>query len=174
MKIKIHIAILLIAVMFSNAFAQVQTETPVQPKSNENTINEMMLKLNDDGSHYLKATFLNQVWVRYDASNPNTTVLGEPTNNTFDIGLRRTRIQFYGQLTDHVFFYAQFGQNNFNYLAGQNANNNGNRKLQTFFHDALGEYKIWKGNDKLILGGGLTIANGLSRFSQPSIGTIMS
>ncbi|MEO7992260.1 MAG: hypothetical protein ABI663_22110, partial [Chryseolinea sp.] len=55
-----------------------------------------------------------------------------------------------------------------------NGNNNGNRKFQVFFHDAIGEYKIWKANDKLILGGGLTIANGLSRFSQPSIGTIMS
>ncbi|MEO7990943.1 MAG: hypothetical protein ABI663_15450, partial [Chryseolinea sp.] len=126
MKIKIHIAIFLIALGYINSFGQVQptapapTETPAPPKSNANTIDEMKLKLNDDGSHYLKATFLNQVWVRYNESNPGTTVLGEATKNTFDIGLRRTRIQFYGQLTDHVFFYTQFGQNNFNYLAGQN------------------------------------------------------
>ncbi|MBA4053879.1 MAG: hypothetical protein C0490_04130, partial [Marivirga sp.] len=64
----------------------------------------------------------------------------------------------------------QFGQNNFNFLS----QNEGNRKLQAFFHDALGEYKVWKDNDKLKLGGGLTIANGLSRFSQPSVGTIMT
>jgi hypothetical protein len=138
------------------------------------TIEEMKLKLNEDGSHYLKWTFLNQIWLRYNDSNPGTTVMGEPANETFDIGLRRTRIQFFGQLTDHVFFYTQFGQNNFNYLAGQNSNNNGNRKFQAFFHDALGEYKVWKANDKLKLGGGLTIANGLSRFSQPSVGTIMT
>jgi hypothetical protein len=117
---------------------------------------------------------MNQVWLRYNDSNPRTTVLGEPANQTFDIGLRRTRIQFFGQLTDHVFFYTQFGQNNFNFLAGQNANNNGNRKLQAFFHDALGEYKVWKDNDNLKLGGGLTITNGLSRFSQPSVSTIMT
>jgi len=133
-------------------------------------IEELKLKLNEDGSHYLKWTFLNQVWLRYNDSNPGTTVLGEPADQTFDIGLRRTRIQFYGQLTDHVFFYTQFGQNNFNFLS----QNQGNRKLQAFFHDALGEYKIWKDNDKLKLGGGLTIANGLSRFSQPSVGTIMT
>ncbi len=173
MKINIHITIVLIVLGCIHSFGQ-QVETPAAPKSNANTIDEMKLKLNEDGSHYLKATFLNQVWVRYNESNAATTVLGEPTSNTFDIGLRRTRIQFYGQLTDHVFFYTQFGQNNFNYLAGQNNTNSGNRKVQVFFHDALGEYKIWKGNDKLILGGGLTIANGLSRFSQPSIGTIMS
>ena len=141
---------------------------------NSSTVEEMRLKLNEDGSRYLKWTFMNQVWLRYNDSNPGTTVLGEPANQTFDIGLRRTRIQFFGQLTDHVFFYTQFGQNNFNFLAGQNSNNNGNRKLQVFFHDALGEYKVWKDNDKLKLGGGLTITNGLSRFSQPSVSTIMT
>jgi hypothetical protein len=79
-------------------------------------------------------------------------------------------MQLYGQLNDHTFFYTQFGMNNFNYLA-QNA---GNRKLQAFFHDVLGEYKVFKTNNMLKIGGGLTIVNGLSRFSQPSIGTIMT
>src|SRR5688572_20643500 len=102
------------------------------------TAPELKFKLNDDGSRYLKWTFLNQVWLRYNESNPGTTVLGERAPETFDIGLRRTRIQFFGQLTEHVFFYTQFGQNNFNFLS-QNA---GNRKLQVFFHDALGEYKV--------------------------------
>jgi hypothetical protein len=134
----------------------------------------MRLSINEDGSHYLKWTFLNQVWLRYNDSNPGTMVLGEPAANTFDIGLRRTRIQFYGQLTDHVFFYTQFGQNNFNFLAGQNSNNDGNRKFQVFFHDALGEFKVWRNNDNLKIGAGLTITNGLSRFSQPSISTIMT
>ncbi len=173
MRIKIQITVILIALGCMNSFGQ-QVEPSAPPKSNANTIEEMKLKLNDDGSHYLKVTFLNQVWLRYNQSNDGTTALGEPTNKTFDIGLRRTRIQFYGQITDHVFFYTQFGQNNFNYLSGQNNANNGNRKVQAFFHDALGEYKVWKANDKLILGGGLTITNGLSRFSQPSVGTIMT
>jgi len=156
------IAVLLLVASIFSSFAQ------------SGELQEMKLKLNEDGSHYLKATFLNQVWVRYNQSNPGTLVLGEPTDQTVDIGLRRTRLQFFGQLTDHVFFYTQFGQNNFNYLSGQNATNTGNRKFQAFFHDALGEYKVWKGNDRLFLGGGLTIANGLSRFSQPSVSSIMT
>ncbi|MBL7871065.1 MAG: hypothetical protein JNM78_05605 [Cyclobacteriaceae bacterium] len=131
-------------------------------------ITELKLNLNEEGSHYFKATFLNQVWVRYNESNPGSLVLNQPTRQTFDIGLRRTRIQMYGQLSDRVFVYFQFGQNNFNYLS----QTSGNRKIQAFFHDALGEYRVSKGNEKLILGGGLTITNGLSRFSQPSIGTI--
>lgn len=130
--------------------------------------NELRFNLNSEGNHYIKATFLNQIWFRYDQSNPGTRVLNESAPHTFDIGLRRTRFQFYGQLTDRVFFYFQFGQNNFNFLS-QNA---GNRKVQAFFHDALGEYRVSKGSEKIILGGGLTITNGLSRFSQPAIGSI--
>ncbi len=139
-----------------------------QEKSKE--INELKLNLNDDGSHYFKVTFLNQIWFRYNQSNPGTRVMSEPANETFDIGLRRTRIQMYGQVSDRVFVYFQFGQNNFNYLS-QNA---GNRKLQAFFHDALGEYRVTKGSEKLILGGGLTGTNGLSRFTQPGITSIMT
>jgi hypothetical protein len=155
---------LMIVIPFS-LFSQTTSDEPVR---------ELKLNLNSDGSHYLKWTFLNQVWLRYNESNPGTTVMGEPASSTFDIGLRRTRIQFFGQVTDHVFFYTQIGQNNFNFLAGQNANNDGNRKFQVFFHDALGEYKIWKQNDNIKIGAGLTITNGLSRFSQPSVGTIMT
>lgn len=142
----------------------------VSAQTSPSSINELKLKLNDDGSHYFKLTFLNQTWVRYNQSNPGTQVLGEQAPETFDIGLRRTRIQFFGQVSDHMFFYSQFGMNNFNFLS-QNA---GNRKLQAFFHDALGEYKIWINNDWLKLGAGLTIANGLSRFSQPSVSSIMT
>lgn len=157
-------------IVLTISFHSIQTFS----QSPSNTVDELKLKLNEDGSHYLKWTFMNQVWLRYNQSNPGSTVLGDPSTETFDIGLRRTRVQFFGQLTDHVFFYTQFGQNNFNYLAGQTASNTGNRKVQAFFHDALGEYKVWKDNDKLKLGAGLTIANGLSRFSQPSVGTIMT
>jgi len=131
---------------------------------------ELKYNLGKDGKKYVKATFLNQVWLRWNESNPGTTVNSQPKDQTIDIGLRRTRMQLYGQLTDHVFFYTQFGMNNFNYLA----HNAGNRKIHAFFHDALGEFKVFKKNDALKLGGGLTIANGVSRFSQPSIGTIMT
>lgn len=158
--------ILLVCLLIQAAAAQ----TPEEHKD----IEELRLKLNADGSRYIKGTFSNQVWFRYNQSNPGTTVLGDPKQQTFDIGLRRTRFQLYGQLTDHVGFYFQFGQNNFNFLAGQNASNSGNRKVQVFFHDALAEYKLKKNSDLLYLGGGLTIANGLSRFSQPSVSTIMS
>jgi hypothetical protein len=170
--INLYICLFCSSLLVAQEKPKEETPAPAPPKPKE--IEELRLKLNEDGSHYIKATILNQVWLRYNESNPGTTVLGDPTSETFDIGLRRTRLQLYGQITERVFFYLQFGQNNFNYLAGQNAANSGNRKNQVFFHDALGEYRVFKGSDKLHLGGGLTITNGLSRFSQPSIGSIMS
>jgi hypothetical protein len=132
--------------------------------------NEMKLRLNDNGSRYVKFTFTNQLWLRGNQSNPGTMVLGEERPQTLDIGLRRTRFQLFGQVTDRMFFYTQLGMNNFNFLSG----NGGNRKLQFFVHDAMGEYIVFKDRTLLKLGGGLTICNGLSRFSQPSISTIMS
>jgi len=129
----------------------------------------LKFSLNKDGSRYFQVTFLNQTWVRFNESNPGTTVFGDLQENTFDIGLRRTRMQMYGQVTERTFVYFQFGLNNFN----RTYQMDNNRKIQSFFHDAVGEYRLTKGNE-LKLGGGLTIANGLSRFSNPSVGTIMT
>jgi hypothetical protein len=151
----------------SMAKAQQVVSTPAlasKPKT------ELKYNLSEDGSKYVKMTFLNQVWLRWNDSNSGTLVNGKPQSSTVDIGLRRTRLQLYGQISDHVFFYTQFGMNNFNYLS----QSNGNRKPQAFFHDALSEYKVFKDNDKLKIGGGLTIVNGLSRFTQPSVTSIMT
>jgi hypothetical protein len=132
---------------------------------------ELKYNLTPDGKQYFKVTLLNQTWVRFNDSNPGTLVNGKPAANTTDFGLRRTRIQLIGQITPRALLYMQFGQNNFNYLSASA----GNRKLQAFFHDALGQYRVVnKGANYLDLGAGLTIMNGLSRFSQPSVGTIMS
>lgn len=170
MKKNILIKLLLVLAFIVPAAVSAQTSTLAPVLEADKPKTDLKYNLSADGSKYIKATFSNQIWLRWTQNNPGTTVNGDPQDNTVDIGLRRTRLQLYGQLTDHVFFYTQFGMNNFNYLS-QNA---GNRKLQAFFHDALGEYKVFKDNDKLKLGGGLTITGGLSRFSQPSVGTIMT
>ncbi len=124
---------------------------------------ELRLNLNDNGSHYLKATLFNQVWVRYNESNPGSTVYGFNKDNTFDIGIRRLRFQLFGQLTDKVFFYTQFGQNNFS--------TNSPRFQGAFFHDAVVEYKV---NDRnLSIGTGLTAWSGYLRFASPAVGGIL-
>ncbi|AEV99016.1 hypothetical protein A4D02_10685 [Niastella koreensis] len=161
----------IVFLLFLSVFTQAQVEqgaaTPAQPPPPEK--DALKINLNANGSHYFQFTVMNQTWVRFNESNPYTLVEGTPKDNTVDIGLRRTRFQAYGQLTDNVFIYFQFGMNNFN----SQFNTGSNRKWAAFFHDALCEYKVSKGN-QLKIGGGLTIANGLSRFSQPSVSTIMT
>ncbi|MDP5140799.1 MAG: hypothetical protein NWP83_10080 [Spirosomaceae bacterium] len=121
------------------------------------------LYLNEDGSHYVKFAMTGQFWLRSGNYNPGTTIFGYPKSSGTDIGIRRYRVQFLGQLTDRVFFYSQFGENNFNSIS--------DRKLGFFVHDAMGEYSVVK--TKLSLGGGLSAWSGLSRFASPSVGTIM-
>ena len=137
--------------------------------SNWKSPDPFKFNLNPDGSQYLKFGFLNQVWLRYEQNNPGSQVLGEPVDDTTDISLRRTRFVLQGQLTDRVYFYTQYGMNNFNFLS----QNGDNRKLQSFFHDAFGELRLTQGH-QMIVGGGLVMANGLSRFSSPSVSTIMT
>ena len=127
------------------------------------TLKDGKLTLNPDGTHYVKFTLLNQAWARFDQSNPGTLVNGYSKPTTYDIGIRRFRIQFFGQLTDRVFIYSQIGINNFGYQS--------ERKAGFFLHDAVGEYAVVKKH--LSLGLGLGAWNGLSRFTASSTGSIM-
>ncbi|WP_226332293.1 hypothetical protein [Echinicola marina] len=153
---------LLLGILFLNLFA-----ANAQSDHQESAIKdkkELRFKLNQDGSHYVKGTFLVQTWLRYTQANPGSEVFGTADAHILDIGLRRTRLQLFGQLTDRVFFYTQFGQNNLSYKSS--------RKQGLFFHDALGEFKVV--NEKLSIGSGLTGWNGVSRFSSPSIGSLLT
>jgi hypothetical protein len=160
-------AILVICVVILSLYSNAQVNPPNAAPEPEK--DALKFNLNQSGSHFFQFTVSNQTWLRYNESNPGTLVENKLKDNTVDIGLRRTRFQAFGQITDKVFLYFQFGMNNFN----SQFNTGNNRKLHAFFHDALGEYKISKGN-QLKVGGGLTITNGLSRFSQPSVSTIMT
>ncbi len=126
---------------------------------NENKINELRLNLNTDGSHFVKATFANQTWVRFTDTNPGSTLDGYDVKNLFDIGLRRTRFQLFGKVHDRVFFYTQIGQNNLSF--------NTPRKAGLFVHDAVGEIEVAK--DVVSVGAGLAAWSGLSRFASASI-----
>ncbi|MDN3687578.1 hypothetical protein [Cyclobacterium jeungdonense] len=153
----------LIVVIYVSIVGQTFSQS-LKKKDKDIPNSELKFKLNENGSNYVKFTFLNQVWIRSTQNNPGSTVDGYSEEQTFDIGLRRTRLQVYGQLTDRVFFYTQFGTNNLSYV--------GTRKQGLFFHDALGELKVVK--DHLSIGTGLTGWNGLSRYSSPSVGSILS
>jgi hypothetical protein len=116
----------------------------------------------EDG-RYVQATFLNQTWVRWSQLNPGSTLGGKPATEVLDVSLRRTRFQLFGQVHPRVFFYTQFGQNNFNF--------NTPRKTGFFLHDALGEVALLP--HTLNVGAGLTAWGGPLRFTAPSVATIL-
>jgi hypothetical protein len=125
---------------------------------------ELKFNFNDDGSHYLKATFTGQVWMRYTESNPGTTVNGFDKPETYDIGLRRVRTQLFGKISDKVFLYTQFGINNFGY--------NSARRPGMFFHDVVTEYYVTP--RALQIGAGLTAWTGFARYSSPAAASILA
>ena len=124
---------------------------------------EGKLWLNEDGSNYFKFTLMSQAWLRHTWLNPGSTIGGYAKDEYTDVGIRRARLQAFGQVADRVFLYTQFGMNNFSYTS--------DRKAGFFIHDITGEYEVVR--RYLSLGMGLSAWNGLSRFSSPSTGSIL-
>jgi len=125
---------------------------------------ELRLNLNADSTRFIKVQLVGQFWARLNESNPFTEQQGEPVETTFDIGIRRARIQAYAQVTERASLFLHYGFNNYN----TNYQYNGNRRIQAFFHDVHAEYRLSPSNE-LKLGIGLAFVNGLSRFSQPAV-----
>lgn len=73
---KISLAAVLTVVLAIPAFSQT---TSVEPEKEE-----LRMNLNSSGSHYIKTTFLNQVWIRLNQSNPGTLVLGDKRARSSD------------------------------------------------------------------------------------------
>lgn len=145
-------------------------------------------KLNPSGSRYIRFMIWNQIWMRVTENNPGTLgVDGLPRKQTADIGIRRTRILTYAQVTPKVLLLAHFGINNQTFVnggvpGGANSGNAGSipiitnpitgtltadgasaKKPQLFFHDVWTEFKVTK---EVFLGAGLHYWNGISRLSS--------
>ncbi len=117
-----------------------------------------------DTTSPIKVQLFAQLWTRYNHNNPGTLALGQPQDESFDIGVRRARVQAFANINSRTTLFIHYGFNNFNY-AYQSGNN---RRIQAYFHDFFAEYRLFDANE-LKLGAGLSFVNGLSRFSQPAI-----
>lgn len=115
-------------------------------------------------SSFIKVRVFAQFWARYNESNPGTVRQGAEEAETFDVGVRRARIQALCTINDRSTLFVHYGFNNYN----TNFAFGGNRRVQSFFHDVFGEYRLFERNE-LKLGAGLAFVNGLSRFSQPAV-----
>lgn len=127
----------------------------------QETKNPFKVNLSEDGKTYIKFGMNLQIWGRYTDLNPGSKIGENVVDNTYDLVIRRLRLQAMGMLTDKVYFHLQLGQNNINF---QQNSGPSNAPLSIF--DAIGEYHFSK---KLHIGGGLTAwGAGTTRYSAQS------
>jgi len=120
-----------------------------------------VVNISPDGSKYIKFGMNLQVWGRYAELNEGSKIGTNEVTDTYDIVIRRLRLQAMGMITDNIFFHLQLGQNNINFTQ-----NNGPSNAPISVMDALGEYHF---NKSLHIGGGLTAwGSGTTRYSANS------
>jgi hypothetical protein len=126
----------------------------------------LTLKLNDDGSKYVRFLIWNQMWFRYTQNNPGTLDAdGKELVSTVDIGARRLRFLAYAQISPRFLILTHWGINNQTFATG-GAPNSGPKKPQLFIHDAWNEFAVIP--DKLHIGMGLHYWQGPSRMASAS------
>ncbi len=116
------------------------------------------------GQHSLRMITWHQIWNRYTQLNPGSQVNGEDREHQYDIGLRRSRILFIGEIADRFQILTHIGINN------QTFNNA--RKPQLFVHEATAQIRVFR--DYLWVGGGLHYWHGISRMTNTSTLSFMS
>lgn len=160
------------------------------------TYKPLTLKLDDEGSKYIRFIVWNQMWARLTENNPGTLgITGLPSNNSSDIGVRRARVLAFAEISPRFLILTHWGINNQTFTnggvpGGGATGNPGNisvtvdpvtgegsasgasaKKPQLFFHDIWSEFKIF---DELYVGMGLHYWNGISRMSSHSTLTFMA
>jgi hypothetical protein len=128
------------------------------------------IRINFDstGRKYVRFIVWNQVWARAQQLNPGSRVQGEDAESNTDVGIRRSRLLMYGQLTPSNLIMFHVGINNQTFNAGgaPGEPTGPGKKPQVFIHDLWNEQRIVR--DKLYLGFGLSYWNGISRASSAS------
>ena len=137
------------------------------------------IKLNDDGSRYIRFLTRHQIWFRYLQNNPNSYIHEAAAPTSFDIGIRRSRFLLHTQIDKDFMVLMHLGINNQTETTGgigapgtpvdPTANA---KKPQVFMHDIYGELRVAGGNtptdDGLYWGFGMHYWNGLSRMTMSS------
>jgi hypothetical protein len=119
----------------------------------------------EDGSTWARINFVGQLWVTGNQNNPGSFANNnQAVNNSYQVALRRTRVTLSAQVTDKVFIFGQIGSDGISSLTG-------GRSVPLQFLDMTVDYKLlgkW-----LTLGGGLSGWDGLARYSNPSVPSIL-
>jgi hypothetical protein len=175
--------LLLLTCLLGAGVAQAQVQKTEQapqtpPVERDHSYKPLTLKLNEDGSKYIRFIMWHQFWGRYINNNPGTNDLnGAANGDDWDFGLRRSRFLAYAQISPRFLILTHFGINNHTFVNGGddgsgNFISSGNKKPGLFIHDAWTEYALIPGT--LHIGAGLHYWNGISRMSSGSTLTFMT
>lgn len=163
---------LLLLLIFCLAVEHIRAQPATPSPGIDHSYKPMSIKLSEDGSKYIRFILWHQFWVRYTENNPGTVdVNGELQSESFDIGLRRSRLLAMAQVSPRFLILTHFGINNQTFINGgaDGSGNNissGNKKPGIFIHDAWVQYTVIP--EKLYLGSGLHYWNGISRMTNAS------
>ncbi|MCC9138739.1 hypothetical protein ACFSKU_11135 [Pontibacter silvestris] len=125
----------------------------------------MKVAISEDGSKYIRFITWHQVWLRYNENNTGSYRNNVAQDNIFDIGLRRSRVLIYAQISPRFLIVTHFGMNNQSAVSGGYLGNDG-KKPQLYMHDAYVDYKVI--GNYLSVGAGLHYWNGISRITNTS------
>lgn len=146
----------------------------------------LRLKLNEGDDAFVRILLWNQIWARSMENNPGTLMNGEAVGTTMDVGLRRSRLLMFAQLSPRYRAIFHIGINNQTFATGgvPNGGVTGNggdvtlgKKPQVFVHDAWNEYDIVPAKDQadgsiqpfsMTAGIGLHYWNSVSRMTSGS------
>lgn len=171
--------------LYCLVFLQVEAQVAQQPQMAPATptappAKGLQFKFNESGSQYLKMNLWLHQWFREIENNPGTAVNEEPQNRTLDAGIRRMRIQLYGQMSPRFLFMIQMGMNNQSFTTGggtATGPGGAGKKPPFFFHDAYGQFNVFHEKNpetkqdnlfSLAIGTGLHSWNGVSRLTNAS------
>jgi hypothetical protein len=159
----------LILICFSGLL-QAQTRDSIKNHSpisvEANAYKPIIIKLNDDGSKYMRFQAWSQAWFSVNQNNPGTLdVNGNAQKTSTEFALRRSRMVWSGQFSPRIFFLMHIGINNQGFNSGGFSGTDG-KKPQLHVHDAATEFAVIAG--KLSIGGRLHFWSGGNRMASPS------
>ncbi|MCU0428183.1 MAG: hypothetical protein MUF71_21430 [Candidatus Kapabacteria bacterium] len=172
-------AFLLFLFAFSVGTLIMMTRTQLYAQGSDMYGTGIRIKLNDDGTRYIRFLTWHQIWFRYLQNNPNSYINEAATPTSFDIGIRRSRFLLHTQIDKDFMVLLHLGINNqTNSTGGIGAPgtpvdpNASAKKPQVFMHDVYGELRVAGGNtptdNSLYWGFGMHYWVGLSRMSMSS------
>lgn len=128
-------------------------------KEVDHSYKPLTLKLNEDGSKYLRFIMWHQIWA---TTNSNLGAAG--SDFELSTSIRRSRFLAYAQISPRFLVLTHWGLNSLNIgnltISGVQGN-----APQLFLHDAWTEFKV---SDELYIGGGLHYWKGMNRLANSS------